>query len=276
MTTRLRTYLLLPATVALLGADFTRAETTLFELKFPYAEGFTNLDYQQGLGQGVGDFDNNKDKNDLATGYKFLTPKDETYRSDTNVTEKGPQLIARSAVAHLDVGEESKLEPPRLGGHGFTVSDIRLEGINTTKGTVTDNMGHTHWLLFPKENFPDGTEPLTLDGGTNLTLEAVRPETAEIRFLVKSGDKYFVSEVLEGDDVLELSAAGDAEWNAYYHAEAHRNFIFRPDRSAVKHGNQLGDIDAIGLYVQNLGVDGTSLEKLGSATSIKNFRVTVE
>lgn len=276
MTIRRPLHLILPAAVAFLSAGWAPAETTIFELKFPYAEGFTNFDYQQGLGQGVGDFDNNKEKNDLATGYKFRTPKNEAYLGDEGGNEKGPQLIARSAVAHLDVGEATKLDPARLGGHGFTVTDIRLEGINTNKGTLSENMGYTHWLLFPKENFPEDKQPLTLNGGTTITLEATKPENAEVRFLVKSGDKYYVSELLEGDDVMELGGAGDAEWNAYYHAEAHRQFIFRPDRSHVKHGNQIGDIDAIGVYIQNMGVDGTQLEKLDSATSIKNYRVTQE
>lgn len=257
----------LAGALALVLAGPLGAETVV-ELEFPYASSFSNAKYERGLGNGAADFDGDEDSGDMSRGAVYSTPDSAEYLSEENATVKGPTLDGRIGVAHLD----STTEAPRQGVLGFTKSDLRLWPVGKEYG-VSDNMGYAAWVLFTQPGFANGGEAISLTDKTDFSMELGNVGGSEIRFLVRSGDDFYVSKETSESTSLSLSDAAKAKWLPYRQAMTGRNLRYQGDKSEAVSGKELSDITGVGFYAEKMGFDGNELNDVDLDLRVTQFSV---
>lgn len=246
----------------------TRAETVV-ELEFPYASSFSNAKYEQGLGNGAGDFDGDDDSSDMSRGAVFGTPDSEEYLTEENATVKGPTLEARIGVAHLG----SNMEAPRQGVLGFTKSDLRLWPVSREHG-VSKKMGYAAWVLFTQPGFANGGKAIELTDGTAFSMELGNVGSSELRFLVRAGEDFYVSQDRTESTSFSLSDAAKAKWIPYRQAMSGRNLRFLGEKSEAVAGSELADIDGVGFYAEKIDFDGNVLNDVDFDLRMTAFSVS--
>ncbi len=257
----------LAGALALVLAGPLGAETVV-QLEFPYATSFTNAKYEQGLGNGAADFDGDQDSSDMSRGAVFSTPDSSEYLTEENATVKGPTLEARIGVAHLG----SEKEAPRQGVLGFTKSDLRLWPVGKEFG-VTENMAYAAWVLFTQPGFANGGKAIALTDSTAFSMELANAGGSELRFLVRSGEEFYVSaETTEGTS-FSLSDAAQAKWLPYRQAMTGRNLRFLGDDAEAVEGKELTDINGVGFYTEKVGFDGNELSDVNLDPRVTEFSV---
>lgn len=257
----------LAGALALVLTVSARAET-IVQLEFPYANSFSNAKYEKGLGNGAADFDGDEDSSDMSRGAVFSTPDSAEYLSEENATVKGLTLDSRIGVAHLN----STAEAPRQGVLGFTKDDLRLWPVSK-EHSVSDNMAYATWVLFTQPSFGNGGEAISLTDSTNFSMELGNVGASEIRFLVRAGDDFYVSQETTESTSFSLSDAAKAKWLPYPQAMSGRNLRYQGDKSEAVAGKELADINGVGFYAEKIGFDGNQFNDVDLDLRVTEFTV---